>query len=173
MRWFLNDWPTVTLTSSFSTKRNDIFSRTESRCRPVATRYAGELMPGINLIIAGTPNAELTERVAEQIALLTCDVLKKELTRTRVIVRYVPEDQWFIAGRSLAKGKQKSYQLEVTITGETNTRTEKADFHSAAHALLKKLLGDVHPHSSIHIVDCSPTSYGYGGITQEHRYQHA
>ncbi|HGO6126574.1 TPA: 4-oxalocrotonate tautomerase family protein [Burkholderia cepacia] len=130
-------------------------------------------MPGINLTIAGTPNAALTNRLAEQISRLTCDLLKKDLARTRVIIQYVPEDQWFIAGRSLAEEGRKSYQLEVTITGETNTRTEKADYHRAAYALLAEVLGDVHPHSSIHVVDCSPTSYGYGGVTQEYRYQHS
>ena len=61
----------------------------------------------------------------------------------------------------------------VTITDETNTRSEKSDYHKAAYALLAELIGNVHPHSSIHIVDCPPTSYGYGGITQEWRYQHA
>jgi 4-oxalocrotonate tautomerase len=130
-------------------------------------------MPGINVVISGQPDSALTHRLVEQLTKLTCHVLKKERSRTRVIVQYVPADQWFVAGHSLAEDGRKSFQLDVTITGETNTRSEKADYHKAAYALLAELLGNVHPHSSIHVVDCQPTSYGYGGATQEWRYQHA
>lgn len=129
-------------------------------------------MPGINVIVSGHPNAALTRQLVEQLTQLTCDVLKKERSRTRVIVQYVPADQWFVAGRSLAEEGRNSFQLEVTITGETNTRGEKADYHKAAYELLAGLLGNVHPHSSIHVADCRPTAYGYGGVTQEWRYQH-
>ena len=130
-------------------------------------------MPGIHLTVSGQPDSALTRRAAEQLAQLTCQVLKKERSRTRVIVQYVPADQWFIAGSSLVEEGKNSFELVVTITDETNTRSEKSDYHKAAYALLAELIGNVHPHSSIHIVDCPPTSYGYGGITQEWRYQHA
>lgn len=129
-------------------------------------------MPGINVTVSGQPDAALTRELVEQLTRLTCDVLQKERSRTRVIVQYVPADQWFIAGRSLAEEGRKSFQLEVTITGETNTRGEKAAYHKAAFELLAGLLGNVHPHSSIHVADCQATAYGYGGVTQEWRYQH-
>ncbi|WP_454676840.1 tautomerase family protein [Achromobacter marplatensis] len=130
-------------------------------------------MPGIDITISGQPDSALTHQLAAQLTELTCRILKKEPSRTRVIVRFVPQDQWFIAGRSLAEQGKRSFQLEVTVTGETNTRNEKADYHKAAYELLGGLIGNVHPHSSIHVVDCHATSYGYGGVTQEWRYQHA
>jgi 4-oxalocrotonate tautomerase len=68
--------------------------------------------------------------------------------------------------------QMRGEQLEVTIMGETNTRGEKADYHKAAYELLAGLSGNVHPHSSIHVADCRPTAYGYGGVTQAWRYQH-
>lgn len=130
-------------------------------------------MPGIHLTVSGQPDAALTRQLAERLTQLTCEVLKKERARTRVIIQYVPADQWFIAGSLLSEDGRNSFALEVTLTGETNTRTEKADYHRAAYALLAEMLGKLHPHSSIHTLDCQPTSYGYGGVTQEWRYQHA
>lgn len=129
-------------------------------------------MPGIHVTISGPADAALTPRLAEQLTQLTCRVLKKERSRTRVIVQYVPADQWFVEGRSLADDGRRSFKLEVTITDETNTRGEKADYHRDAYELLAGLLGPVHSHSSIHVQDCQATSYGYGGVTQEWRYQH-
>ncbi|HVR53404.1 MAG TPA: 4-oxalocrotonate tautomerase family protein [Pseudorhodoferax sp.] len=130
-------------------------------------------MPGIHLTVSGQPDPALTRRLADGLTQLTCEILRKERAKTRVIVQYVPADQWFIAGAQLAEEGRNSFHLEVTLTAETNTRSEKAAYHQAAYALIAETLGKVHPHSSIHTVDCQPTSYGYGGITQEWRYQHA
>jgi len=130
-------------------------------------------MPGILLKISGRPDPELTRRIVPEMMALTCEVLDKEPERTMVMVDYVPHDNWFIAGRSLAELDKNSFRLEVTITDETNTRAQKAEFHRAAFALLSELIGNVHPHSNIHIHDCRASAYGYGGVTQEHRYHHA
>jgi 4-oxalocrotonate tautomerase len=127
-------------------------------------------MPGVFLTVSGEAGQVLTNRLAVEVAQLTCKVLNKDLDRTTVIIRYVPNDQWFIAGRSLAQHGRSAFRLEVTITDETNTRAEKAAFHKAAFALLSNLIGDLHPHSNIHIVDYRATAYGYGGITQARHY---
>jgi 4-oxalocrotonate tautomerase len=124
-------------------------------------------MPGILLTLSGAPDSALTQRLALELSELTCRVLKKELARTAVIVRYCPEDQWFIAGRSMQDYGQKAFRLEVTITDETNTKAEKADYHAQAFALLSQIIGNLHPHSNIHIIDCRASAYGYGGKTQE------
>jgi 4-oxalocrotonate tautomerase len=129
-------------------------------------------MPGVFLTVSGEADQVLTNRLAAEVAQLTC-ILNKALERTTMIIRYVPKDQWFIAGRSLAQHGRNAFRLEVTITDETNTRAEKAAFHKAAFALLSNLIGDLHPHSNVHIVDCRATAYGYGGITQARRYQQA
>jgi 4-oxalocrotonate tautomerase len=130
-------------------------------------------MPGIFIKISGQPSPELTRRIVLEITALTCELLDKEPERTTVMVDYVPHETWFIAGRSLAEHGVNAFRLEVTITDETCTRQQKADFHRAAFAALSELIGNVHPHSNIHVLDCRASAYGYGGVTQEYRSHHA
>jgi 4-oxalocrotonate tautomerase len=124
-------------------------------------------MPGIVLTVSGEANGVSSQRLAEEITRLTCSVLRKEPERTMVILRHVPHDQWFIGSRSLADYGKNSFRLEVTITDETNTKAEKAAYHQAAFTLLSDLIGNLHPHSNIHVMDCRAAAYGYGGVTQE------
>lgn len=129
-------------------------------------------MPRITLTISGQPNDELTYRVASELTQQTASLLDKSLDATMITVDYFPRERWFIAGRSLEEWDKNSFKLEVTVTDETNTREEKARYHRAAFDLLAALIGDVHPHSNIHIIDCRAGAYGYGGETQEYRYHH-
>lgn len=129
-------------------------------------------MPGIKLTVSGRTEPALSDRFAKKLTELTCAVLDKDPGRTMVMVDYVPHDRWFIAGTSLAALERNSFRLEVTITEGTNTRKQKADYHRQAFELLSVLIGNVHPHSNVHVIDCSATGYGYGGATQEWRYQH-
>jgi len=124
-------------------------------------------MPGITLTVSGEADQALTSRLATAISRLTCQMLKKELDRTAVLVHHHPREQWFIAGRSLAELGKNAFRLEVTITDETNTKVEKAEYHKAAFALLEDIVGNLHPHSGIHVIDCRASAYGYGGVTQE------
>jgi 4-oxalocrotonate tautomerase len=89
-----------------------------------------------------------------------------------VQVHYVAHPHWFISSRSLADHGKNSFRLEVTITEGTNTRDEKSAYQKRAFALLSELIGNLHPHSNVHIIDCGAVSYGYGGLTQEYRYNH-
>ena len=59
------------------------------------------------------------------------------------------------------------------MTDETNTKDEKAAYIQAVFNSFETLLGDLHPESYIYVQDVRATAYGYGGLTQEHRYQHA
>ncbi|MGJ4855195.1 4-oxalocrotonate tautomerase family protein [Labrys sp. La1] len=127
-------------------------------------------MPGIFLTVSGQADGSLTRRLADEVARLTCTVLRKEPDRTLVTVDYLPHEQWFIAGQSLAELGKNSFRLEVTVTDETNTREEKAAFLAQAFELLSGIIGNVHSHSNVHIVDCRATTYGYGGITQDRHY---
>lgn len=129
-------------------------------------------MPGLKLTVSGEGSTALSERFAAELTELTCSALGKEPVKTMVLVQYVPREHWFIAGSSLAAQGKNSFRLEVTITEETNTKGEKAEYHRQAFDLLSTLIGNVHPHSNVHIIDCAATSYGYGGLTQEYRYQH-
>lgn len=129
-------------------------------------------MPGIKLTVSGRADPELSDRFAKKLTELTCAVLDKNPSRNAVTIDYVPHDQWFIAGESLAALNRNSFRLEVTITEGTNTRDQKIAYQRQAFELLSTLIGNVHPHSNVHIIDCSAVGYGYGGITQEWHYQH-
>lgn len=129
-------------------------------------------MPGIVLRISGHPRPDLTRQIVPKIMSLTSSILDKKPEQTMVLIQYVPHDDWFIAGKSLSEHGKNSFRLEVTITDETNTKSQKAHYHKAAFALLSELIGNVHPHSNIHIIDCRAAAYGYGGVTQEYRHQH-
>ncbi|KAF1032029.1 MAG: hypothetical protein GAK37_00620 [Pseudomonas sp.] len=128
-------------------------------------------MPGITLKISGEPNAELVRRVVPAITALTCEVLEKRPDQTVVVLDFVPHAHWFIHGRSLVEHGLNAFRLEVTVTDETNTKTQKARFHREAYGLLAELIGDLHAHSNVHVIDCRAGAYGYGGVTQEYRYQ--
>ena len=129
-------------------------------------------MPGIMLKISGRPDPDLAQRIVGKITSLTCSVLDKEPARTMVMLQFIPHDEWFIAGKSLAELGCNSFRLEVTITDETNTKAQKAAYHKAAFAALCELIGNVHKHSNIHVIDCRAGAYGYGGVTQEYRAHH-
>jgi len=124
-------------------------------------------MPGIVLTLSGEPDERLAQRLAEEITSLTCSVLHKQSDKTMVMVRHVPHQLWFIDKRPLSAWGRNSFRLEVTITEGTNTRQEKAEYQRRAFALLSEVLGKIHPHSNIHIIDCGAASYGYGGVSQE------
>jgi 4-oxalocrotonate tautomerase len=129
-------------------------------------------MPGIKLTVSGRPDERLSRRLATELTAFTCTTLRKKPERTMVQVHYVPHEHWFIDSRSLADHGKNSFRLEVTITDGTNSRDEKSIYQKEAFALLSELIGNLHPHSNVHIIDCEPIAYGYGGITQEYRYYH-
>jgi 4-oxalocrotonate tautomerase len=130
-------------------------------------------MPGITLKLSGEPDAALARGLAAELTALTCDVLEKRPQQTMVMVQFVPRELWFIDNRSLADHRRNSFRLEVTITDETNTKAQKARYQREAYALLSRVIDDLHPHSNVHIIDCRASAYGYGGVTQEYRHQHA
>ncbi|EPG2633954.1 TPA: 4-oxalocrotonate tautomerase [Pseudomonas aeruginosa] len=127
-------------------------------------------MPGITLQLSGQEDAALATRLASDLTILTCAVLDKRAEHTMVLVRFVPHELWFIDGRSLAEHGRNSFRLEVTITDETNTKAQKARYQREAFDLVGGILGNLHSHSNIHIIDCRAAAYGYGGVSQEYRH---
>ncbi|ALN64993.1 tautomerase enzyme family protein [Lysobacter antibioticus] len=130
-------------------------------------------MPHINLQLSGTPDADLSRRAAAAIADLTVEVLGKPRELVAVAIHYVDRPHWFIDGRSLAEWGRNAFHLDISITDETNTKAEKARYLQRMHAELSALIGDVHETSYIHVIDARAAAYGYGGLTQEQRYQAA
>jgi 4-oxalocrotonate tautomerase len=129
-------------------------------------------MPGITLTVSGQADQALTDRLATEIIDLSSRVLKKPHDLTWAIVNFEPRENWFIDDRSLAEHGKNAFRLWVTITDETNTKDEKAEYIKAAFDLLSGLIGNVHPVSSIYIVDARASAYGYGGVTREYSAHH-
>lgn len=128
-------------------------------------------MPGIKLTLSGQPDAGLVERIVPELTALTCSVLEKRPELTMIMVQFIGRERWFIDSRSLVDHDRQSFRLEVTITDETCNKLQKARYQREAFDLLSRHIGNIHPHSNVHIIDCRGSAYGYGGVTQEHRYQ--
>ncbi|WP_140626904.1 tautomerase family protein [Methylibium rhizosphaerae] len=130
-------------------------------------------MPYIHVQVSGPADDSLAARVAGQAVELTSRLLGKDPQLTAVVVDFIEPGRWFIAGRPLGGASPRSYHWMVSITDETNTKREKAAYLAAVHAAMRELLGEVAEHSYVHIADLRASAYGFGGLTQEYRYQHA
>jgi len=129
-------------------------------------------MPHIVVHLSGEPDAALTRKTVDAVAELTQSVLGKQLPVIAITVQYIAADAWFIGGQSLASLGRSAFHLDISVTDETNTKAEKARYIAAVHAAMGELLGgDVVEHSYVHVADLRASAYGYGGRTQEYRYQ--
>jgi 4-oxalocrotonate tautomerase len=130
-------------------------------------------MPYLHIQISGAADDALAARVAQQATSLTERLLGKNAAHTAVVIDFIEPQRWFIAGRALAAGAARSYHWMASITDETNTKREKADYLAAVHAAMRELLGEVAEHSYAHVADLRGSAYGFAGLTQEYRWQHA
>ncbi len=129
-------------------------------------------MPILNVKVAAAKTPELTKAISGLLLELTTRILRKPPTVTAIAISYVDPADWIVAGRSLAEQGKSSFYFDIKITDETNTKDEKAQYIREAYAGLATLLGNVHEESYIYVQDVRAASYGYGGRTQEYRYQH-
>ncbi|MFJ3151377.1 4-oxalocrotonate tautomerase [Pseudomonas putida] len=123
-------------------------------------------MPGITLTLSGAPDAALASRLSHELTELTARVLDKLPSQTMVIVRFVDPGLWFIDSESLESLGRNSFRLEVTITDETTTVEQKRRYQRESYDLLSQHIGNVHPHSNVHLIEVRATAYGYGGVPQ-------
>lgn len=128
-------------------------------------------MPAIHIQIAGAAHEALLDKVAQAVLEITERVLGKDRTVTAIFIDTLPAAHWWIGGKSLAQQTLTSYCLTIRITDETNTKAEKAQYIAQVHRAMQDLLGPTHPCSYVHVHDVRATAYGYGGQTQERRYQ--
>jgi 4-oxalocrotonate tautomerase len=70
-----------------------------------------------------------------------------------------------------SKGKS-SFYFDIKITDETNSKAEKAQYIREVYDAFDKLLGNLHEKSYIYVQDVRAAAYGFGGNTQEYRFQH-
>lgn len=129
-------------------------------------------MPYLHVQISGPQDEGLAQRVAQTGTELTATLLGKNREHTAVVVDFIAPSHWFIAGQPLAAAPKRSYHWMVSITDETNTKREKADYLAAVHRAMDELLGGAAEHSYAHVADLRGSAYGFAGKTQEYRYQH-
>jgi len=129
-------------------------------------------MPILNVKVSGAKDAVLTRAIAELLLDLNARILHKKREVTAIAIDYIDPECWIVAGRTLAEHGKRSFYLDIRITDETNTKDEKAAYIREVYAGFGRLLGELHEESYIHVHDVRAATYGYGGLTQEYRYQH-
>jgi 4-oxalocrotonate tautomerase len=129
-------------------------------------------MPILNVKVSAEESPELTRKISGLLLDLTTRILKKKPEVTAIVIEYVARDSWVVGGRLLSEQDKNSFYFDIKITDETNTKDEKALYIKEAFAGFERILGNLHEESYIYVQDVRAASYGYGGYTQEYRYQH-
>jgi 4-oxalocrotonate tautomerase len=128
-------------------------------------------MPILNVKVSAKKSPQMTRDIADRLLDLTARILHKKREVTSIAIDYVDPADWIVGGRSLAEQGRSSIYFDIKITDETNTKEEKAEYIRQAFDAFSRLLGDLHEESYIYVQDVRATAYGYGGKTQEFRYQ--
>ncbi len=129
-------------------------------------------MPILNVKVSAPRSPALTTAIAEMLLEHTTRILHKKRHLTAISIDYVHPDDWIVGGQSLTAQRKNSFYFDIKIVDETNTKSEKAQYIEEVFAAFSRLLGELHPESYIYIDDVRPTAYGFGGKTQEFRFQH-
>ena len=128
-------------------------------------------MPILNVKVCANKSPALSQQINEALLELTSRILKKDRRLTAVAIDFVDPQDWFVGGMSLAELGKRSIYFDVKVVDETNTKAEKAQYIAEAFEVFSKLLGELHDESYIYVQDVRATAYGFGGKTQEFRYQ--
>ncbi|MBC7857434.1 MAG: 4-oxalocrotonate tautomerase family protein [Burkholderiaceae bacterium] len=126
-------------------------------------------MPILKLTLSGAPDAARSARVAATLAGLTAEILHKDPALTSVAIAHVDPAHWIVGGQTLAAQGKASFFLDILITDETNTASEKAAFLAAVFRELGAEMGNLHETSYVHVHDARAAAWGYGGLTQQYR----
>ena len=129
-------------------------------------------MPILNVKVSATKSPELTRQISDLLLDLTTRILKKERRLTAIAIDYIAHDSWVVGGSLLSEQCKNSFYFDIKVTDETNTKDEKAQYIREAFDGFARILGNLHDESYIYVQDVRATSYGYAGLTQEHRYHH-
>ncbi|ALT76820.1 tautomerase family protein [Paucibacter sp. KCTC 42545] len=130
-------------------------------------------MPILNVKVSSDPSPDLTSQINSLLLDITSRILKKKPELTAIAIDYVSRDHWSIGGKSLRDLGKNSVYFDIKITDETNTKDEKARYIAEAFTGFEKLLGELDEKSYVYIQDVRAATYGYGGRTQEYRYQNS
>lgn len=128
-------------------------------------------MPILNVKVSGERSDDMTKAISAMLIELTQRILGKDPAVTAIAIDYVDPRDWIAGGRTLAEQGKSSIYFDIKITDETNTKSEKAAYIRTAFEGFAALLGNLHEESYIYVQDVRAAAYGYGGKTQEWRYQ--
>ncbi|MHA6844686.1 tautomerase family protein [Ralstonia syzygii] len=129
-------------------------------------------MPILNVKVSARRSPEMTRKISATLLELTSRILGKDPKVTAIAIDYVDPEDWIVGGQTLAAQGRHSVYFDIKVTDETNTKAEKAQYIAEAFGAFSRLLGNLHEESYIYIQDVRAASYGYGGKTQEYRFQH-
>jgi 4-oxalocrotonate tautomerase len=127
-------------------------------------------MPILTVRVSTAPSAEMSEAIASGLVEVTARVLRKNPSVTAVAIDYTPPEHWIVGGKSLAQHGKASFWLDIKVVEGTNTKDEKAQYLFEIFALMGRILGELHAESYAFVHEVRADAYGFGGITQEHRY---
>jgi 4-oxalocrotonate tautomerase len=127
-------------------------------------------MPILTLKVAAPRSASLSRTLSDGLVEATARILRKNPDITAVAIDYVPPEDWIVGGRSLAEQGKASFWLDIKVVDGTNTKDEKALYLAEAFAFMRRVLGDLHEESYVLVHEVPADAYGFGGLTQEHRY---
>lgn len=130
-------------------------------------------MPIITVKVCAKESPALTKEITEFLLDLTTRVLKKKREVTAIAIDYTAPSNWSIGGIPLSEQNKSSVYFDIKITDETNTKDEKAQYIREAFSGFERILGNLHEKSYFYVQDVRAAAYGFGGKTQEYRYQHA
>ena len=129
-------------------------------------------MPILNVKVSAQRSHQMTASISNLLLELTSRILHKDPRVTSIAIDYIDPADWIVGGQTLAEQGKSSVYFDIKVTDETNTKAEKAQYIKAAFDAFSQLLGSLHPESYIYVQDVRATAYGFGGLTQEYRYQH-
>ena len=127
-------------------------------------------MPILNLKVSAHRSPALSRTLSEGLVEATARILRKNPEITAVAIDYVAPEDWIVSGRSLAEQGKASFWLDIKVVDGTNTKDEKALYLAEVFALMGRVLGDLHDESYVLVHEVPADAYGFGGLTQEHRY---
>jgi len=139
----------------------------EGKC--LHTNAGNVAVPVLRLTTPATLDQAAAASLANALTQLTAQRLGKRAEVTVVHIITVAPNAWFINGTATAR---PTALLEIDITEGTNLAQEKAEFISAANALLHDhfaVAGDYAEASYVVIREIAATEWGYGGLTQAKR----
>lgn len=130
-------------------------------------------MPILNVKVSGFASAERSQKIANMLSKHTQEILNKNPELISIAISYIDPLHWIVGGKTLAAQMKSSVYVDIKVTDETNTKSEKAAYIKAVFSGFEDMLGDLHHESYIYVEDVRAAAYGYGGRTQEYRYQHS